>query len=301
MTPTPLLSVILPSYNNGACLPATIRRIRATCPKNTEIVIVIDGSTDGTPGILSHFSGHLIRIITRKVRRGKGAAVRDGVCAARGRFIALIDADMAIDPSYVAQGLAWMQEDLSLDAVIARRNIYHTGTVRLVLHTVFHWIEFLLFRMPYHDTQAPMKVFRAPVAKAVFMNLQTRSYAFDIEVLFRTMVRGHGVAELPVLQRKTPSSLRWNLLLFSSIELLRMYRTYIAHLVIGLFLRKRHHQPCIDAYSLRHLILWPLSWPMLWILQFFYHFVKKPMVVNRANLPIYTSKKPILVLRQRPT
>ncbi|MFH0851189.1 MAG: glycosyltransferase family 2 protein, partial [Candidatus Peregrinibacteria bacterium] len=88
MTPTPLLSVILPSYNNGACLPATIRRIRHACPKNTEVIIVMDGSTDETLHILSGLSVRYprIRVITNKVRRGKGAAVRDGVRAARGRY-----------------------------------------------------------------------------------------------------------------------------------------------------------------------------------------------------------------------
>lgn len=301
MTPTPLLSIVLPSYNNGALLPATIRRIRHTCPKDTEIVIVADGSSDQTAHILSRFSSHRVRVILRKVRRGKGAAVRDGVRIARGRYIGIIDADMAIDPSYVVQGLALLKKDHSLDAVIARRTVYHTNTTRLIFHTIFHWVEFLLFRMPYHDTQAPMKVFRAPVAKAVFAKLQTRSYAFDIEVLFRTMIRRRGVMELRTLQRKTSSSLRWNLLLFSSIELLRMYRTYIAHIVVRLFMKKQRHAPFMDIFTLRHLLLWPLSLPMLWILKFFYHFVKKPMVVNHTNLPIYPSKKPVLVLRQRTT
>ena len=303
MTPPPLLSVILPSYNNGAILPATIRRIRSTCPKNTEVIIAIDGSSDKTLHILSRSSLHRPRtlVIASTVRRGKGAAVRDGVRAAHGRYIAIIDADMAIDPSYVAQGMTWLQKNPSLDVVIAKRKTYHTSMIRLVIHRAFHWAVFLLFRMPYHDTQAPMKVFRAPVAKAVFAKLQTRSYAFDIEVLFRTMAQGNNVAELPVVQRKTPSSLRWNLLLFSTIELLRMYRTYIAHIAIRLFTKKRRKSTFMDAFTLRHVIFWPLSWPLLWIVQFLYHFVQKPMCIHKAYLPDYPSKKPMLVLHQRTT
>lgn len=301
MTATPLLSVILPSYNNGACLPATIRRIRRTCPGNTEIVIVIDGSSDETLRILSRLDSRRphIRIVTHTLRRGKGAAVRDGARAARGRYIAFIDADMAIDPSYVAQGLKWLQKDPLLNAVIARRKTYHTSTVRRALHSVFHWVEYLLFRMPYHDTQAPMKIFRAPVAKAIFARLQTRSYAFDIEVLFRTMIRGNGVAEILVLQRKTSSSLRWDLLLFSLIELLRMYRTYIAHLLI-LLLRANKRSPIFfDFFSLRHLIIWPASWPLLWIAQFFYRFTKKKMLPRPVRLPTSRVRKPLLVLRRQ--
>ncbi|MFH1444053.1 MAG: glycosyltransferase family 2 protein [Candidatus Peregrinibacteria bacterium] len=300
MPNTPLLSIVLPSYNNGACLPATIRRIGQTCPKETEVIIVIDGSTDETMRILSRLSVKhpSIRTIVRQERRGKGAAVRDGVRAAKGEFIAFIDADMAIDPSYVAQALAWIQEDPSLDAVIARRTTYHTNRVRHVAHALFHWIEWVLFRMPYHDTQAPMKLFRASVAKSVFAKMQTRSYAFDIEVLFRTMIRGHGVGELPVLQRKTKSSLKWNLLLFTMIELLRMYRTYIAHRLICLFKKHEQHICRFDLLSLRHLVLWPLSWPMLWIAQLFYHLQKNQISIQTPSLPTTDIKKPLLVQRK---
>ncbi|MDD5040998.1 MAG: glycosyltransferase family 2 protein [Candidatus Peribacteraceae bacterium] len=301
MTPRPLLSVILPSYNNGTCLPATIRRIRQTCPKNTEVIIVMDGSTDETSRILARFlSGHpRVLVVARKTRRGKGAAVRNGVHVAHGRYIATIDADMAIDPSYVAQGLAWLQQAPALDIVIARRTAYRTSLVRHIAHAVFHWIEWTLFRMPYHDTQAPMKIFRAPVAKAVFAHMQTRSYAFDIEVLFRTMIRGHGVGELPVLQRKTQSNLRWNLLLFTAIELLRMYRTYVVHQLICLLHRQRRHLCRIGILSLRHIILWPLSWPVLWILQLLYHLQNKQIPVHSPILPTTFIKAPILVQGKR--
>lgn len=297
----PLLSIILPSYNNGRILPSTIRRIGRVCPRNTEVIVVVDGSRDGTLHILSQLRLRhpRVRVLARTDRRGKGAAVRDGVLAARGHFIGLIDADMAIDPSAVAQGLKLLRQNRHLNAVIARRTAYHTGGLRAVLHVVFHWVEYLLFRMPYHDTQAPMKVFRANVAKAVFRRLQTRSYAFDIEVLFRTMIRGNGVVELPVLQRKTRSSLRWSLLLFSTIEMLRMYRTYIAHIAIRLLTHRDRRSPFMDLFTLRHLLFWPLSWPLLWILEFLYRFVEKPLPIQSASLPSYPRSKPALTFLSR--
>lgn len=297
---TPLLSIILPSYNNGRVLPATIRRIRTVCPRNTEVVIVVDGSSDGTLRILSRLRLRrpAIRVIVHTDRQGKGAAVREGVLAARGHFIGLIDADMAIDPSYVTRGLRLLRQNPELNAVIGWRGTYHTGALRAILHVIFRWMGFLLFRMPYHDTQAPMKVFRANVAKSVFRRLQTRSYVFDIEMLFRTMIRGNGIAELPVVQRKTQSSLKWNLLLFSSIEMLRMYRTYIAHIVIRLLTHQKH-SPFMDWFTLRHLLFWPLSWPLLWILEFFYLFVKQPMPIRNAHLPSYPHTKPMLAFVHR--
>lgn len=134
--------------------------------------------------------------------------MREGVLAARGRYVAFIDADHAIDPSVVAQGLQWLERDPAIHAVIGRRKHYRTSFMRHIAHTIFHWITYLLFRMPYHDTQAPMKIFRTPLAKMIFSRLQTKSYAFDIEVLFRVMSHGARVGELPVSQHKTTSSLR---------------------------------------------------------------------------------------------
>ncbi len=298
---TPLLSIILPSYNNGTSLPATIRRIRRVCPRNTEVVIVVDGSRDGTQRILSRLRLRRpsIRVIVHTDRQGKGAAVREGVLAARGHFIGLIDADMAIDPSYVTRGLRLLRQNPELNSVIGRRETYRTRKWRALLHVIFHWVGFLLFRMPYHDTQAPMKVFRANVAKPVFRQLQTRSYAFDIEVLFRTMIRGNGVAEMPVAQRKTQSSLKWNLFLFSSIEMLRMYRTYIAHIVIRLLTHRQKRSPFMDWFTLRHLLFWPLSWPLLWVLQCLYRFVQQPMLIRDTRLPSYPHTKPTLAFVHR--
>lgn len=269
MTPAPLLSIVLPSYNNGRCIPATIDHIRHTCPAATEVLVVIDGSTDGSLAELHRrkWRRPSVRILAYSTRRGKGAAVRKGVLAARGRYVAFIDADRAIDPSAIAQGLQWMERDPAIHAVIGRRNHYRTSIMRHIAHTIFHWITYLLFRMPYHDTQAPMKIFRAPLAKKTFARLQTKSYAFDIEVLFRVMSLGVRVGELPVSQHKTASSLRWTLLPTTAVELLHVYRTYIAQCVIRLLTIRRKSKTSIDLFSLRHLLLWPLSWPVLWIMQ----------------------------------
>ncbi|OIO55536.1 hypothetical protein AUJ46_01035 [Candidatus Peregrinibacteria bacterium CG1_02_54_53] len=293
MTNTPLLSIILPSYNNGECLPATIERIRRVCPKDTEVIIVVDGSTDETTRFLSRITAQRqhVRVIHHRMRRGKGVAVRSGVLSARGQLIAFIDADMAIDPSNVTRGLKWLERDYSLKAVIAWRKIYHTNWMRRLAHTIFHMIAFLLFRMPYHDTQAPMKIFRASVAKAAFSRLQTTSYAFDVEVLFRAMVRGNRIGELRVLQRKTRSSLRWHLMLYTLIELHRIYRTYIAQCVIRALLKKRKRHNTIDLFSLRHLVLWPLSWPLLWFTTCLYILAKKPANLTPATRAHRTLRK----------
>lgn len=193
--------------------------------------------------------------------------MRDGVLAARGRVIAFIDADRAIEPAAVARALTRLQHNPTLDAVIGWRRHYRTSLTRHLAHTLFHWITFLLFRMPFHDTQAPMKVIRAPLAKTIFRRMQTRSYTFDIEALFRAQSLGARVEELRVTQHKTSSSLRWSMLPFTVVELLRIYRTYVAWCAIRLFAIRRKSRVSADLWSLRHLLLWPLSWPVLWLLR----------------------------------
>lgn len=269
MTSSPPLSIVLPSYNYGRCVPATIDHIQRTCPAGTEVIVVIDGSTDGSLALLQNRSWPKlsVRILSHPVRRGKGVAVREGVRAARGHVIAFIDADRAIEPAVVARALKRLQQDPTLDAVIGRRRHYRTSLTRHLAHSFFHWITFLLFRMPFHDTQAPMKIFRASIAKAIFRRMQTSSYAFDIEALFRAQALGAHVEELAVTQRKTSSSMRWSMLPFTFLELLHIYRTYIAWCVIRLFAARRKTRASADLWSLRHILLWPFSWPALWILQ----------------------------------
>jgi len=249
---------------------------------------MIDGSTDGSIEMLSRkkWRSLSVRILAHPVRRGKGVAVREGVLAARGRVIAFIDADRAIDPAAVAKGLALMRQDPSLDGIVGRRRQYRTTLVRHFAHLLFHWGTYLLFRMPFHDTQAPLKMFRAPVAKKIFGRMQTKSYAFDIEVLFRTRTHGYRIAELDVAQRSTPSALKWSMVPFTFLELLRIYRTYIAHRTIRLLSIQKRKHVAIDLFSLRHLILWPLCWPAMWLLQVLNLLSERSVTSQRSATPV---------------
>jgi len=246
--------------------------------------------------MLSHKKWHSlsVRILAHPIRRGKGMAVRQGVLAARGMVIAFIDADRAIDPAAVAKGLALMRQDPSLDGIVGRRRQYRTTLVRHLAHSLFHWGTYLLFRMPFHDTQAPLKMFRAPVAKRIFSRMQTKSYAFDIEVLFRTRTHGYRIAELDVSQRRTPSALRWSMMPFTFLELLRIYRTYIAHRTIRLLFPHKKTRVAIDLFSLRHLILWPLCWPAMWLLQLF-NLLSKGTTATQRSQPAVHCNCPLLL------
>ncbi|MFK7990652.1 MAG: glycosyltransferase family 2 protein [Sandaracinaceae bacterium] len=101
MSARPTLSVVMPAYNERATLHEALRRV-LDCPiDGVEIVVVDDGSTDGTRELLT--SGPAldprVRVILHDQNRGKGAALRTGFAEARGRFVVVQDADLEYDPN----------------------------------------------------------------------------------------------------------------------------------------------------------------------------------------------------------
>ena len=102
MTPTPLLSVIVPVYNEASTVKQVVDRLREVpLPLDREIIVVDDGSTDGTGEVLRGFEGiDPGLVIVRATRNGgKGAAVRLGLTRSRGTIIAIQDADLELDPA----------------------------------------------------------------------------------------------------------------------------------------------------------------------------------------------------------
>src|SRR5262249_4938440 len=98
-----VLSVVMPVYNERGTLPEVLRRVRA-CGIATEIIVVDDGSTDGTRELLAALRGEAdLRIILHDRNRGKGAALRTGFAQATGDVVVAQDADLEYDPADYAK------------------------------------------------------------------------------------------------------------------------------------------------------------------------------------------------------
>lgn len=104
----PTLSVVMPCYNERATIHSALKRVLEGPVDSLEIVVVDDGSTDGTRELLTRGIAldPRIRVVLHDINRGKGAALRTGFSEARGRFVIVQDADLEYDPTDYAQLLA---------------------------------------------------------------------------------------------------------------------------------------------------------------------------------------------------
>jgi hypothetical protein len=202
------LSIIVPAFNEAHRLPDGFKRFDAAVSQGaidlerTEVLFVDDGSTDQTAetarGLLASLPHH--RVISHRVNRGKGAAVRTGVIAARGACTAYMDADFAIDPRAVPRLLEGLR---TKDVVIGSRAlpdsmVESTYALRSLMGSLFNRMVTTGTGLGLHDTQCGFKAFRTPAARLLFQLVGIERFAFDVELLVRARRLGLGIAEVPV-------------------------------------------------------------------------------------------------------
>jgi glycosyltransferase involved in cell wall biosynthesis len=198
---TALLSVIIPVHNEARLLDAVLERLNeAPCPVARELIIVDDGSTDGSLEIARSLRDrHGLTLIEHPSRRGKGAAVISGIDAARGDFICVQDADLEYDPRDLAQLLMPLLEDTA-DVVYGTR----FGRESPQVHRTFHYLvnrslttfSNLLSGIYLSDMETCYKVFRADLLKA--MRLRSQAFGFEVETTAYVAKVGARVFELPI-------------------------------------------------------------------------------------------------------
>ena len=202
------LTIVVPAYNEAHRLGAGMRRLDAAASAGavdlarTEVVVVDDGSTDATAStaekLLAPLPHH--RVVRLPVNRGKGAAVRAGVAAARSTYTAYMDADMAIDPLAVPFLLEGLEEhDIAIGCRALPDSMVETAyVVRTLMGRLFNEVVTVGTGLGLKDTQCGFKAFRTPVARLLFHLVRIDRFAFDVEILTRARRLGLTVAEVPV-------------------------------------------------------------------------------------------------------
>lgn len=211
----PLLSVVIPAYNEEWRLPfALIDTIDFLEGRQDpyEIIVVDDGSSDNTAGVVRKF--HRIcprlKLLQLPCNSGKGCAVRNGILEARAPRIIFVDADGAAPISEITR----LERALSngADAAIGSRAI-PTEQTRVVTHwhrkylgRAFNCCINLLLLPKIADTQCGFKMFTSQAARFLFSRQQANGFSFDVEILHIARRAGLRVDEVPINWTNVPGS-----------------------------------------------------------------------------------------------
>lgn len=205
----PDLSIVIPAYNEAQRLPATLAAIAAYFskhPRRLEVIVVDDGSQDGTGAWLlpppSAAANVNWRMLRNPENRGKGYSVRRGMLEASGERLLFSDADLSAPIEEIAKLDAAL--DLGADIAIGSRSRQeliraHQSRFRENAGRVFNRLVRLILGLPFVDTQCGFKLFSRASARAIFPQQRIERWGFDPELLFLARRYGFQVQEIPVV------------------------------------------------------------------------------------------------------
>lgn len=186
------LTVIVPAYNEAQRLPRTLDGLAAYLDQwgvDYRVLVVDDGSHDGTAALTAGRGGRFSAI--SQPNRGKGAAVRNGMLRATGRFVAFTDADLPYDLDALKSACELLFPR-ACDVVFGARDLQASSAtvpqrlMRTLAHTAFSAIVRLAISRQVTDTQCGLKAFSRRAALEIFSRTTIDGFAFDAEIVFLT-------------------------------------------------------------------------------------------------------------------
>ena len=200
--------MVIPAYNEAARLPRTLVQVRNYLDgwgRPYELLVVDDGSQDGTAERAREAGGPAVSVVTNETNRGKGYSVRRGMLLARGARRLMTDADLSTPIEELPRLMARL--DQGDDVAIASRALpesnieIHQPWYRENMGRVFNLLV-QVFALPgLRDTQCGFKLFTAAAAEDAFSAARLDGFSFDVEVLFIARRRGRRIVEVPVTWR----------------------------------------------------------------------------------------------------
>jgi glycosyltransferase involved in cell wall biosynthesis len=193
------MSVIVPVFNERNTVAEIIRRVRAvSLPLDMDVVVVDDGSSDGTEKILAALEDSTVRVITHPTNRGKGAAIRTGMENVRGDLILVQDADLEYDP----EDWPKMLEPLMRGKAQVVYGSRFTGERKNMFPS--HWLgnRFLtlvtniLYRSTLSDMETCYKLFDRRALEGI--TIRSQRFEFEPEITAKILRRGYRIYEVPI-------------------------------------------------------------------------------------------------------
>jgi dolichol-phosphate hexosyltransferase len=198
-----MLSILMPVYNERERVERAIAEVLATeLPTEFELIVVDDGSTDGTKEILrgGDWDGH-VRLIEHPENRGKGAAIQTGLEQARGDYSAIFDADLEYDPSDLGLLMPPLLDGRAnasfgvraFDGYTSHSFLFVLGNKGVTL------VCNVLFNVYLHDIMTCHKMIRTDIFRS--LPLRSAGFAIEPEITARLVQRGERIFEVPVHYR----------------------------------------------------------------------------------------------------
>jgi glycosyltransferase involved in cell wall biosynthesis len=193
------LSVIIPVYNEAEHIREIVKRVQST-KLTKEIIIVDDGSEDGTRSILQELDGKKkVQVILHECNQGKGAAVVTGLKAAKGDILLIQDADLEYDPRDYPMLLKPIKEGVA-DVVYGSRFLGGSHRVTMFWHMVANKSLTLMTNILYNtiltDMETGYKVFRREVIEG--MTIKAKRFNFEPEFTAKILKRNYRIFEVPI-------------------------------------------------------------------------------------------------------
>ncbi len=213
----PLLSIVVPVYNERSTIATVLEKVSAVFLDrdiSKEIVIVDDGSTDGTREFLSDLSDPETRVVLHSENRGKGAAVRTALDFVRGEYVLIQDADLEYDPKDYPALLDPVQRDRSIPVVFGSRFLGHIEDMKFpnfVANKLLTFATNLLYGSRLTDLCTGFKLYKTSLIQDI--PLVRNGFDLEHELTAKLLRRGFDILEVPVDYRgrdvRAGKKVRW--------------------------------------------------------------------------------------------
>ena len=202
----PRVSIVVPAFNEAARIGESLRKIEVflgRMPWRAEVLVVDDGSQDGTAGVVESLQFRGLRLIRGDGNHGKGHSVKSGVLASAGEYVMFTDADLSAPIEELEKLLAAVEKH-SADIVVGSRAVdrslieKHQSKGRELGGIVYNIMVQILLGLRIHDTQCGFKLFRRSSIVPVFERMTISGFGFDPEILFLASRARLKIVEIPV-------------------------------------------------------------------------------------------------------